>query len=59
MGVEKESGSLWSPGKRVDVLLLEADPLADIHNSRKIWPTVAGGAVYDPLPLWRSVDFTP
>jgi imidazolonepropionase-like amidohydrolase len=58
LGVEKESGSL-EPGKRGDVLLLDADPLADIHNTRKVWRTVAAGAVYDPAPLWRSVGFTP
>jgi imidazolonepropionase-like amidohydrolase len=58
MGVEKESGSLET-GKRGDVVLLDADPLTDIHNTRKVWRTVAAGAVYDPAPLWRSVDFTP
>lgn len=58
LGVDKESGSL-QPGKRGDVLLLEADPLADIHNTRKVWRTVAAGAIYDPAPLWRSVGFTP
>ena len=50
-GVEKESGSL-TPGKRGDVLLLDADPLADIHNTRAVWRTVAAGAVYTPGPLW-------
>lgn len=58
VGVEKESGSL-QPGKRGDVLLLNADPLADIHNTRKVWRTVAAGAIYEPAPLWRSVGFTP
>jgi hypothetical protein len=58
LGVESESGSL-TPGKRGDVLLLDADPLADIHNTRKVWRTVAAGAVYDPAPLWKSVGFTP
>jgi hypothetical protein len=58
LGVEKESGSL-DAGKRGDVLLLDADPLADIHNSRKVWRTVAAGAVYDPAPLWTSVGFKP
>jgi amidohydrolase family protein len=58
LGVEKDSGSL-QPGKRGDVLLLDADPLADIHNTRKVWRTVAAGAVYAPAPLWRSVGFTP
>lgn len=58
LGVEKESGSL-ELGKRGDVLLLDADPLADIHNSRAVWKTVAAGAVYDPAPLWQSVGFQP
>jgi imidazolonepropionase-like amidohydrolase len=57
-GVEKESGSL-EVGKRGDVLLLDADPLADIHNTRKVWRTVAAGAVYTPGPLWESVGFLP
>jgi imidazolonepropionase-like amidohydrolase len=58
LGVEKESGSLEA-GKRGDVLLLNADPLADIHNTRAVWKTVAAGAVYDPGPLWQSVGFAP
>jgi hypothetical protein len=57
-GVESESGSL-TVGKRGDVLLLDADPLADIHNTRRVWKTVAAGAVYDPAPLWQSIGFTP
>jgi len=58
IGVQNESGSL-EVGKRGDVLLLNADPLADIHNSRSVWRTVAQGAVYDPAPLWKSVGFAP
>jgi hypothetical protein len=58
LGVENEAGSL-QPGKRGDVLLLNADPLAEIHNSRAVWRTVAAGAVYEPAPLWRSVGFLP
>jgi imidazolonepropionase-like amidohydrolase len=58
VGVEKESGTLEA-GKRGDVLLLNADPLVDIHNTRAVWRTVAAGAVYDPAPLWQSVGFLP
>jgi hypothetical protein len=58
LNVEKESGSLEA-GKRGDVLLLDTDPLVDIHNMRKVWRTVAAGAVYDPAPLWTSVGFKP
>jgi hypothetical protein len=58
LGVESESGS-FGVGKRGDVLLLNADPLVDIHNTRNVWRTIAAGRVYDPAPLWRSVGFTP
>ncbi len=58
LGVESESGSI-DAGKRGDVTLLDADPLADIHNTRRVWRTVAAGAVYTPAPLWTSVGFTP
>lgn len=58
VGAESESGSL-DPGKRGDVLLLNADPLQDIHNSRAVWRTVAAGALYDPALLWQSVGFLP
>ena len=58
LGVQKESGSL-EVGKRADVLLLSADPLADIHNTRAVWRTIAAGAIYQPAPLWESVGFLP
>src|SRR6516162_8324055 len=49
LGVENESGSL-EIGKRADVVLLNNDPLADVHNTRAVWRTVSQGAVYDPAP---------
>lgn len=58
VGAGDESGSL-QVGKRADVLLLDADPLVDIHNTRKVWRTVSEGAVYDPAALWQSVGFLP
>jgi imidazolonepropionase-like amidohydrolase len=58
LDVEAESGSL-EKGKRGDVLLLDADPLADIHNTRKVFRTIAAGTVYTPGPLWQSVGFEP
>ncbi len=56
--VDATVGSI-APGKRADLLLLDADPLANIANTRKVWKTIAAGAVYDPAPLWKSVDFQP
>ncbi len=58
LGLEKDVGTL-QVGKRADMLLLDADPLADIHNTRRIAKTIANGSVYDPAPLWESVGFTP
>jgi hypothetical protein len=58
MGLDKELGTI-EPGKHADLVLLDADPLADIHNTRRIFKTISGGAVYDPAPLWQVVDFKP
>jgi hypothetical protein len=56
--VEDNVGSI-APGKRADLVLLNGDPLADIANTRKVYKTIAAGAVYEPAPLWTSVDFQP
>src|SRR4029077_14115867 len=56
VGVEEESGSLEG-GMHGKWLLLDADPLADLYNTRAVWRTVSQGAVYDPAPLWQSVGF--
>ncbi len=58
LGLDQTVGTV-EPGRQADLLLLDADPLADIHNTRRVWRTIAAGAVYTPGPLWRSVDFTP
>jgi len=56
--VDANVGSI-APGKRADFVLLDADPTADIANTRKVWKTISAGAVYDPAPLWKTVDFQP
>ena len=58
MGLDKTVGTI-ERGKRADLVLLDADPLADIHNTRRIVKTISSGAVYDPAPLWESVGFKP
>lgn len=58
MGLANELGTI-EPGKRADMVLLDADPLTNIHNTRKIARTISGGAVYDPAPLWEAVEFKP
>ncbi|MGG6462450.1 amidohydrolase family protein [Solilutibacter silvestris] len=58
MKLDRELGTV-EVGKRADMVLIDADPLQDIHNTRRISKTISGGSVYDPAPLWRSVDFKP
>jgi imidazolonepropionase-like amidohydrolase len=46
MGREREVGQIV-PGMLGDLVVLAADPLADIHNTRRISMVVRGGAVYE------------
>jgi len=46
LGAEQEIGTV-EVGKWADFLLLEADPLVDIRNTRKIWKVIQGGRVVD------------
>jgi imidazolonepropionase-like amidohydrolase len=34
-------------GRLADLVLLDADPLEDIRNTRKIWKVIQGGRVVD------------
>jgi len=42
-------------GKRADLVILEADPLADIRNTRKIHRVIHAGYVADPAALRQAV----
>jgi imidazolonepropionase-like amidohydrolase len=46
-------------GKRADLVLVDGDPLRDFGALRRVSLVVAGGRVYDPAELWKSVDFRP
>jgi imidazolonepropionase-like amidohydrolase len=58
MRKDGDSGSI-EVGKRGDIVILDANPLDDIANTRKIFRVVTNGRVFDPAPLWRSVGFAP
>jgi len=45
-----------APGKRADLVVLDANPLDDIRNIRRVRWTVMGGRVLDPNQLWKLVD---
>ena len=49
-GTEGASGSI-EQGKIADVVLLSANPLADINNTRKIEAVIANGRLYDRAAL--------
>jgi imidazolonepropionase-like amidohydrolase len=53
----REVGAL-APGKLADVLILDADPLANIENLSKIHRVIKDGRVYSPDELIRSISGT-
>lgn len=58
MRVEKEAGTL-EVGKRGDLIILNANPLDDIRNTRNVESVVTNGVLYNCAELWRSVGFQP
>src|SRR6267142_3049032 len=54
MGMEREIGTL-APGKLADLVILDADPLADVMNLGKIHRVIKDGKVYVPDELMRSI----
>jgi hypothetical protein len=58
MGIDKEVGTVEA-GKRADLILLDANPLDDIHNIRTVRFVVTNGVMYPTAKLWESVGFKP
>jgi imidazolonepropionase-like amidohydrolase len=56
MGLAKDAGTI-EPGKRADLIVLNADPLAQISNIRKLRWVVANGRVLEPAKLWAAAGF--
>jgi len=52
LGLQDSLGSI-APGKLADLVLLDADPLADIRNTRRIRAVIANGRLLDAVDLAR------
>ena len=50
LGYQKDVGSL-EPGKLADLVVLDADPTADIRNTDKVHQVMLGGRLYDAATL--------
>ena len=58
MGLEKDSGTI-EKGKRGDLILINGNPLEDIHNTRNVEYVITNGTMYHTAELWKSVGFKP
>ena len=56
MKLDKDSGSI-EPGKRADLILVDGNPSADIHDLRKVSHVVTNGRMFDTAQLRQSVGF--
>jgi imidazolonepropionase-like amidohydrolase len=58
MGIEKESGTV-EKGKRGDLILVNGNPLENIHNIRNVEYVITNGTMFHTAELWQSVGFKP
>lgn len=54
MGLAREIGTI-EPGKLADLVILDADPLADIANTSRVHRVMKNGRIYAPVDLMRSI----
>jgi len=52
--MERDIGTL-APGTLADVLVLDANPLADVQNLSRIHRVIKDGQLFEPQELMRSL----
>lgn len=57
MGLERQTGTL-AAGRLADLVILDADPLADVQNLSRIHRVLKDGKVFAPEELMRSLSGT-
>lgn len=50
LGKEKDLGTIEA-GKLADIIIVDANPLEDLRNLRRLYRVIKGGVVYDPAEL--------
>jgi imidazolonepropionase-like amidohydrolase len=58
MGMDKELGTVEA-GKRADLIVINGNPLEDIHATRNVEFVITNGVMYNSAELWKSVGFKP
>jgi imidazolonepropionase-like amidohydrolase len=54
LGADKELGTI-EVGKWADLVFLDADPLADIRNTRRIWNVMHNGQLVDRSAIVKTI----
>ena len=58
LGRDRELGTI-AVGKRADLIVVDGNPLADIHALRHLKLTIARGRAYQPAAMWKLAGFQP
>jgi imidazolonepropionase-like amidohydrolase len=58
MKLDNEVGTIEA-GRRADLIVLDANPVENISNIRKIRFVVTQGRMFETAKLWQSVGFQP
>jgi len=58
MGVNKDRGVI-AAGKLADTVLIDGDPVRDIHDITKVTTVIKGGKVYNPAAIEKALGIAP